>query len=59
MPDVDQLVIAVRNEYRSRDIKKSATRAGADYKAVCAEIAAIYGSEHWELPLKVATVLRH
>lgn len=56
MPFVDYLVIAVRNEYLSAG-PGGATRTGRDYETVSREVAAIYASEHWRLPLRGLMVL--
>lgn len=57
MPFVDYLVIAVRNEYRSTASRTRTARVGKDYATVSREVAAIYASEHWKLPLRGLMIL--
>jgi hypothetical protein len=52
MPTVDYLVIAVRNEYTSRDNKSGKAKMNPDFLKVHSELDALYESDRLVLPLK-------
>lgn len=51
MQDVDYLVIAVRNEYKTKT-KNNRERTNYDFEEVCKFFDALYASDRLQLPLK-------